>query len=54
MPKFDVLINLYVGDETLLNAVECDKCTLLNYWLYTDNDKMDCRMVLMIGRGWRI
>ena len=43
-PKFDVFINLYTGDGTLLNTVEYDKCTLLNYWLYTDSNKMDYRM----------
>lgn len=48
MPKFDILITVYTGDGTLLNTLEYDKCTLLNYWLYTDSNKMDYRMNSMV------
>lgn len=44
IPKFDVIINLYTGDGTLLHSLEYDKCSLLNYWVYTDSNKMDYRM----------
>ncbi len=44
MPQFDVLINLYTGDGTLLHTLEYDKCSVVNYWVYTDSNKMDYRM----------
>lgn len=44
LPKFDVIIDLYTGDGTLLHSLEYDKCNLLNYWVYTDSNKMDYRM----------
>ncbi len=43
-PEFDVLIDLYTGDGTLLHTLEYDKCTVINYWVFTDSNKMDYRM----------
>lgn len=41
---FDVLIDLYTGDGTLLHTLEYDKCTVVTYFVNTNADKNDYRM----------
>jgi hypothetical protein len=43
-PKFDVLIDLYTGDGTLLHTLRYEKCTVITSLVITNSDKEDYRM----------
>lgn len=43
-PTFDILIDLFTGDGTLLHTLDYTKCRLDTYFIFTNGDKNDYRM----------